>query len=197
MIAHINGQLIEKTPTYVVIDCGGVGYQLHISLNTFARLPDTGTVKLLSHLSIKEDAHVLFGFWDEQERGLFRLLISVNGVGPGTARMILSSLTPGELQTAILSGQVAVLKGVKGIGEKTAQRILIDLKDKVGKSEQAPTAFSTLLAHNKVKEEALSALVMLGFARNLAEKAVEKVLKTAGGEEPQVEQLIKQALKNL
>jgi Holliday junction DNA helicase RuvA len=197
MIAHINGQLLEKTPTYVVIDCGGVGYQLHISLNTFARLPDTGTVKLLSHLSIKEDAHVLFGFWDEQERGLFRLLISVNGVGPGTARMILSSLTPGELQTAILSGQVAVLKGVKGIGEKTAQRILIDLKDKVGKSEQAPTAFSTLLAHNKVKEEALSALVMLGFARNLAEKAVEKVLKTAGGEEPQVEQLIKQALKNL
>ena len=197
MIAHINGQLIEKTPTYVVIDCGGVGYQLHISLNTFARLPDSGTVKLLSHLSIKEDAHVLFGFWDEQERGLFRLLISVNGVGPGTARMILSSLTPGELQTAILSGQVAVLKGVKGIGEKTAQRILIDLKDKVGKSEQAPTAFSTLLAHNKVKEEALSALVMLGFARNLAEKAVEKVLKTAGGEEPQVEQLIKQALKNL
>lgn len=197
MIAHINGQLIEKTPTYVVIDCGGVGYQLHISLNTFARLPETGVVKLLSHLSIKEDAHVLFGFWDEQERGLFRLLISVNGVGPGTARMILSSLTPSELQTAILSGQVAVLKGVKGIGEKTAQRILIDLKDKVGKSEQAPTAFSTLLAHNKVKEEALSALVMLGFARNLAEKAVEKVLKAAGGEEPQVEQLIKQALKNL
>jgi Holliday junction DNA helicase RuvA len=197
MIAHINGQLIEKTPTYVVIDCGGVGYQLHISLNTFARLPETGTVKLLSHLSIKEDAHVLFGFWDEQERGLFRLLISVNGVGPGTARMILSSLTPGELQTAILSGQVAVLKGVKGIGEKTAQRILIDLKDKVGKSDQAPTAFSTLLSHNKVKEEALSALVMLGFARNLAEKAVEKVLKAAGGEEPQVEQLIKQALKNL
>ena len=197
MIAHINGQLVEKTPTYVVIDCGGVGYQLHISLNTFARLPETGVVKLLSHLSIKEDAHVLFGFWDEQERGLFRLLISVNGVGPGTARMILSSLTPSELQTAILSGQVAVLKGVKGIGEKTAQRILIDLKDKVGKSEQAPTAFSTLLAHNKVKEEALSALVMLGFARNLAEKAVEKVLKAAGGEEPQVEQLIKQALKNL
>ncbi len=197
MIAHINGQLVEKTPTYVVIDCGGVGYQLHISLNTYARLPETGVVKLLSHLSIKEDAHVLFGFWDEQERGLFRLLISVNGVGPGTARMILSSLTPSELQTAILSGQVAVLKGVKGIGEKTAQRILIDLKDKVGKSEQAPTAFSTLLAHNKVKEEALSALVMLGFARNLAEKAVEKVLKAAGGEEPQVEQLIKQALKNL
>lgn len=197
MIAHINGQLVEKTPTYVVIDCGGVGYQLHISLNTFARLPENGVVKLLSHLSIKEDAHVLFGFWDEQERGLFRLLISVNGVGPGTARMILSSLTPGELQTAILSGQVAVLKGVKGIGEKTAQRILIDLKDKVGKSEQAPTAFSTLLAHNKVKEEALSALVMLGFARNLAEKAVEKVLKAAGSEEPQVEQLIKQALKNL
>ena len=174
-----------------------MGDQLHISLNTFARLPETGVVKLLSHLSIKEDAHVLFGFWDEQERGLFRLLISVNGVGPGTARMILSSLTPSELQTAILSGQVAVLKGVKGIGEKTAQRILIDLKDKVGKSEQAPTAFSTLLAHNKVKEEALSALVMLGFARNLAEKAVEKVLKAAGGEEPQVEQLIKQALKNL
>lgn len=197
MITHIEGLLQEKTPTYAVIDCNGVGYLLNISLNTFSKMGEVGKkVKLLSHLSIKEDAHTLFGFFDEQERSLYRLLISVSGVGPSTARMILSSLSPDETKIAISSGDVAAIRAVKGIGEKGAQRIIVDLRDKITKEEQLnPTFFVN--PNNRIKEEALSALVMLGFAKNMAEKGLEKVMKQTQTEELTVEQVIKLTLKNL
>lgn len=195
MYNHFEGRVSEKTPTYAVIDCGGVGYLLHISLNTYTKMGSSEKAKLFAHLAVREDAHVLYGFADEEERELFRHLISVSGVGPGTARMILSSLTAAEIAGAILTGNVAVLKGVKGIGEKSAQRIIVDLKGKLGKADAAaPTTF--FAADNKLRDEALSALVMLGFARNMAEKAVDKVLR-AEGNVVSVEQLIKLALKNL
>ncbi|MCU0432013.1 MAG: Holliday junction branch migration protein RuvA [Bacteroidia bacterium] len=195
MYNHFEGRITEKTPTYAVIDCGGVGYLLHISLNTYSKIGSSEKARLYAHLAVREDAHVLYGFADEEERELFRHLISVSGVGPGTARMILSSLTASEIAGAILTGNVAVLKGVKGIGEKSAQRIIVDLKGKLGKSDTA-TATTFFAADNKLRDEALSALVMLGFARNLAEKAVDKVLR-AEGNVVSVEQLIKLALKNL
>jgi holliday junction DNA helicase RuvA len=195
MINHIDGKLTEKTPTYAVIDCAGVGYLLHISLHTYSKIGDQERCRLLAHLSIREDAHVLFGFAEEEERELFRQLISVSGVGPSTARMILSSMNPTEIRGAIQTGNVAVLKGVKGIGEKSAQRIIVDLKGKLGKDfgEMPATVFA---ANNKMHEEALTALVMLGFARQAAEKAVDKALKTEGNV-VSVEHLIKLALKNL
>ncbi|MCA6361814.1 MAG: Holliday junction branch migration protein RuvA [Bacteroidetes bacterium] len=195
MYNHFEGRVSEKTPTYAVIDCGGVGYLLHISLNTYTKMGSSDKAKLFAHLAVREDAHVLYGFADEEERELFRHLISVSGVGPGTARMILSSLSPGEIAGAILTGNVAVLKGVKGIGEKSAQRIIVDLKGKLGKADAAVTT-TFFAADNKLRDEALSALVMLGFARNMAEKAVDKVLR-AEGNVVSVEQLIKLALKNL
>ncbi|MGL4599885.1 MAG: Holliday junction branch migration protein RuvA [Bacteroidia bacterium] len=195
MINHIDGKLTEKTPTYAVIDCAGVGYLLHISLHTYSKISDQERCRLLAHLSIREDAHVLFGFAEEEERDLFRQLISVSGVGPSTARMILSSMNPTEIRGAIQTGNVAVLKGVKGIGEKSAQRIIVDLKGKLGKDfGEIPT--SVFAANNKMHEEALTALVMLGFARQAAEKAVDKALKTEGNV-VSVEHLIKLALKNL
>ena len=197
MITHIEGILTEKTPTYAVIDCAGVGYLLNISLHTFSKLGETGIkTKLLSHLAIREDAHTLFGFIDEQERSLYRLLISVSGVGPSTARMILSSLSPEEIKIAISTGNVAVIKAVKGIGEKGAQRIIVDLRDKITKDDHMhPTFFVN--PNNRIKEEALSALVMLGFAKNVAEKGLEKVMKQTQGETLTVEQVIKLTLKNL
>lgn len=195
MYNHFEGKLSVKTPTYAVIDCGGVGYQFNISLHTFSKIPDTGTCKLFAHLAVREDALVLFGFADEEERELFRQLISVSGVGPGTARMILSSMSPTEIMQAIHSGNVIALKSIKGIGEKSAQRIIIDLKGKftLDSSASSSTVFS---ADNKMRDEALSALVMLGFAKNMAEKAVDKALKTEGNA-VSVEHLIKLALKNL
>ncbi|MDQ3108938.1 MAG: Holliday junction branch migration protein RuvA [Bacteroidota bacterium] len=195
MYNHFEGKLAVKTPTYAVLDCGGVGYQLNISLNTFSKIPDTGTCRLFAHLAVREDALVLFGFADEEERELFRQLISVSGVGAGTARMILSSLTPSEIVQAIHSGNVAALKSIKGIGEKSAQRIIIDLKGKFTTDNfgGAPLVFT---GDNKMREEALSALVMLGFAKNVAEKAVDKALKSEGNA-LSVEHLLKLALKNL
>jgi Holliday junction DNA helicase RuvA len=195
MYSHFEGRLTEKTPTYAVVECGGVGYLLNISLNTYSKLADTERTKLYAHLTIREDAHVLFGFADEEERELFRQLISVSGVGPGTARMMLSSMAPAEITQAIHSGNVAALKAIKGIGEKSAQRIIIDLKGRFSKNESGLSA-NFFPANNKTREEALTALVMLGFARNVAEKAVDKVYKTEGNV-VSVEQLIKQALKNL
>lgn len=195
MYNHFEGKLAVKTPTYAVIDCGGVGYQLNISLNTFSKLPESGSCKLFAHLAVREDALVLFGFGDEEEREMFRQLISVSGVGPGTARMILSSMGPPEVMQAIHSGNVAALKAVKGIGEKSAQRIIIDLKGKFI-ADAGSSAGTPFAADNKMREEALSALVMLGFARNMAEKAVDKALKTEGNA-LSVEHLIKLALKNL
>lgn len=194
MFNHIEGRLAEKTPTYAVIDCGGVGYLLHISLNTFTKIGASEKCKLFAHLAIREDAHVLYGFADQEERHLFRHLISVSGVGASTARMILSSLSPSEIQQAIMSGNVAQLKSIKGIGEKSAQRIIVDLKGKLGKDDMPMDFFAA--ANNTTREEALSALVMLGFAKNVAEKALDKVIKIEGTGAT-VEQLIKQALKNL
>ena len=197
MISHIEGKLIEKTPTYAVIDCGGVGYILNISLHTFSKIPlgsKDEKCRLYAHLTIREDAHVLYGFAEQEERIVFRHLISVSGVGASTARMILSSLSPSEVQQAILTSNVSQLKSIKGIGEKSAQRIIIDLQGKLGKEELSANFFHS--PNNTTKEEALSALVMLGFAKNAAEKAIEKALKVEGASNS-IELLIKAALKNL
>ena len=193
MIAHIKGRLLEKTPTYVVVDCNGVGYELKISLNTFSKLGDSEVCSLFTHFVVREDAQLLYGFKETSERELFRLLISVSGVGSATAMMILSSLSPNETKQAILNNDVNVLKSVKGIGAKSAERIIIDLRDKIGKVEGTTTISNPL--SNTVKEEALSALVMLGFSKNPAEKALNKIL--AIGEDLTVEELIKRTLKNL
>lgn len=194
MISYIEGKLIEKTPTYAIIDCAGVGYSLNISLNTYSKITDDKICKLYAYLSIKEDSHTLFGFYEQSEKQLFLHLISVSGVGAGTARMILSSLNPPEIHAAIASGNVAALQKIKGIGLKSAQRIIVDLKDKFLKEGLVSEISSP--ANNKVKDEALSALLMLGFAKNTAEKALERVVKTEG-ENLLVEQLIKGALKFL
>jgi holliday junction DNA helicase RuvA len=195
MYNHFEGKIAVKTPTYAVIDCAGVGYLLNISLNTYSKIPDSGNCKLLSHLAVREDAMVLYGFADDEEREVFRQLISVSGVGAGTARMILSSMTPAEVVSAIHSSNVSALKSIKGIGEKSAQRIIVDLKGKFGKDVSAsPIQLSA--AGNKQRDEALSALVALGFARNMAEKAIDKALKSEGNV-VSVEHMIKLALKNL
>lgn len=194
MIDHIEGKLIEKTPTYAVISCNGVGYMLNISLHTFSNMGDQEHCKLFAHLAIREDAHVLYGFINHSEREVFRKLISVSGVGANTARMILSSLSPEEVVQAVTQGDVPLLKGIKGIGEKSAQRIIVDLKGKLGKETLSPEFF--VGQDNTVREEALSALLMLGFSKSPAEKALDKVLKT-DGKDQSVEQLIKATLKNL
>ncbi len=193
MITQIRGKLIEKNPTYVVIDVSGVGYWLNISLNTFSLLPDDEAIMLYTHLSVKEDAHTLFGFINKTEREIFRLLISVSGVGPSIARTMLSSMTTDEIQQAIASGNVGVIQSVKGIGTKTAQRVLVDLKDKISKTFAIDEV--SFAESNTNKNEALSALEVLGFNRKQSEKVIDKILledKTA-----RVETLIKNALKNL
>lgn len=194
MYAHFEGTIVEKNPAYVVLDCQGIGYLLNISLNTFGKIPDSGKCKLLAHLSIREDAHVLYGFADEAERTMFRDLISVSGVGAATARVMLSSVSPADIQQAILSGDVRKLTAIKGIGEKSAQRIIIDLKNKMGKESFGPTPILGG-AHTKLKQEALNALETLGFARNMAEKAIDKTLKDEG-ETLSIEDLVKKVLKN-
>lgn len=194
MISHIEGKLVEKTPTHAVIDCGGVGYMLNISLHTYSRIGNNEKCKLFTHLAIREDAHVLYGFFDTDERTAFLQLISVSGVGAATARMILSSLSPAEIRQAITAGNVGQLKSIKGIGEKTAQRIIVDLAGKMGEVGNASSNF--IGEHNKIKAESLIALVNLGFAKQGAEKAIEKAIKDDPREKT-VEQLIKDALKNL
>lgn len=193
MIAHLQGRLVEKTPTDVVIDCNGVGYQVNISLHTFSLLPDSENIKLYTYLQVKEDAHTLFGFAEKAERELFKLLISVSGVGAGTARTMLSSLEPKHIIHSIGSGDVGTIQSIKGIGAKTAQRVILDLKDKVLKLYDLEEVSG--LGYNTNKEEALSALEVLGFNKKLAEKVIEKIVK----ENPSasVETIIKQALKNL
>ncbi|MBF00093.1 Holliday junction branch migration protein RuvA [Flavobacterium coralii] len=193
MIAHLQGRLVEKTPTEVVIDCNGVGYQVNISLHTFSLLPDSESIRLYTYLQIKEDAHTLFGFMEKAERELFKLLISVSGVGAGTARTMLSSLEPKQVIQSIGSGDVATIQSIKGIGTKTAQRVILDLKDKVLKLYDLEEV--SVSGYNTNKDEALSALEVLGFNKKMAEKAVEKIVK----ENPQstVETIIKQALKHL
>lgn len=193
MITHINGKLVEKNPSFVVIDCNGVGYMIRISLHTFSQLHDSELCSLFTHLSIKEDSHSLYGFFDRSERELFRLLISVSGIGTNTAQTILSSLSPEEAQQAILSENVAALQSVKGIGAKTAQRVILDLKDKIAKQGISINESSVL--HNTTREEALSALTMLGFSKNLVNKALDKELKSQSN--LKVEELVKRVLKNL
>ncbi|CAI8345305.1 MAG: Holliday junction ATP-dependent DNA helicase RuvA [Polaribacter sp. SA4-10] len=193
MITQIRGKLVEKNPTYAVVDCNGVGYLLHISLNTFSSLPDQEAVLLYTHLLIREDAHTLFGFINKTEREVFRLLISVSGVGPSIARTMLSSMTSEEIQQAIASENVPVIQSVKGIGAKTAQRVIVDLKDKILKTFDLDEV--SVYTNNTNKEEALSALEVLGFARKQSEKVISTIIKTQ--KDASVEQLIKLALKNL
>ena len=190
MISHINGKLVEKTPTYVVIDCNGVGYKLNISLQTYSAI-QTENCKLLTHLAVKEDSHTLYGFFTSEERDLFRQLISVSGVGPSTARMILSTYLAEEIVHYIITADVAAIQNVKGIGGKTAQRIIIDLKDKVGKGKETSDLLFT--QDNTIKEEALSALLALGFTKKVAYKKMEQVMKNHEGEIT-VEDLVRRSL---
>jgi len=194
MYDYIKGEIAELTPAFVVIDAGGVGYCINITLPTYTTLNSEKSARLFIFEAIREDAHILYGFMNQAERQLFLLLISVSGIGANTARMIMSSYSTQEIQDMIATGNVTALNGIKGIGIKTAQRIIVDLKDKILKVAGANSSGQfTLAANNPVKEEAVSALVMLGFAANASQKAVEQILKT----EPtlRVEQLIKMALK--
>jgi Holliday junction DNA helicase RuvA len=195
VIAHIQGKMISKTPAQVIIDCGGVGYALQISLHTYGMIKDSEQLKLHTHLSIKEDAHVLYGFAQEEERDLFLLLLTVNGVGTNTARMMLSSLNPADIRLAISSGNWALLKTIKGIGPKTAQRIVIDLQDKINKAGGTESITSMAFSQSKNVEEAISALVMLGFSRQEAEKGIQKIKQQ--NNDYSVEELVKNTLKIL
>jgi Holliday junction DNA helicase RuvA len=193
MIAHLQGKLVEKSPTQVIIDCGGVGYHVNISLHTYSLLPATDFIKLFTHLQIKEDAHTLFGFVEKSEREIFKLLLSVSGIGASIARTMLSSLDPKQITNAIASGDVVTIQSVKGIGSKTAQRVILDLKEKVLKLYDLDEV--SMSQSNTNRDEALSALEVLGFVRKASEKVVEKIIKDAP--ESSVENIIKQALKNL
>lgn len=193
MIDYITGKVTILTPAYVVVECNGIGYNINISLNTYAALEKAVTCKILIHEAIREDAWLLYGFFTEDERELFRQLISVSGVGAGTARMMLSSVRPGDLREAISEGNVGILKAVKGIGLKTAQRIIIDLKDKTGKHSLSGEIIA--FSDNTAREESLSALVMLGFARNSAIKVVDNLLKE--NRTLPVEEIVRRALKLL
>ena len=193
MITHLRGKLVEKNPTEIVVECGGVGYLVHISLHTYSLLPSEEAVSIYTHLQVKEDSHSLYGFMEVSERAIFRLLISVSGIGANTARTILSSLSPEELRDAIEASNVGTIQSVKGIGLKTAQRVIIELKDKILKIYDLEELSTPL--DNTNKEEALSALEVLGFARKQSEKMVEKILKASPS--LSVEDIIKQTLKGL
>jgi Holliday junction DNA helicase RuvA len=193
MIEYIKGSITRITPTFLTVETGGIGYMINISLTTFSKLDGKSDFKVLVHEVIKEDSHQLFGFADNEERDIFRLLISVTGVGANTARMMLSSLNPAEIEKAILGSEVDILKSVKGIGLKTAQRIIIDLKDKLGKQAGSGEIFA--YTDNTRREEALSALVMLGFAKSAVSKILDKIVRE--NKNQTVEDMIKGALKNL
>lgn len=193
MIAHIQGKLVEKTATEVVIDCQGVGYQINISLHTYSSLPETDHIKLFTFLQVKEDAHTLYGFYSKSEREIFKLLLTVSGVGANTARTMLSYVAPQQMIQYIAQGEVQKLQAIKGIGIKTAQRIILDLKDKVLKIYDISEVSMT--PHNTNKDEALSALEVLGFNKKMAEKVIDQIIVQFPDET--VENLIKQALKKL
>lgn len=192
MIAHLNGRLIEKNPTNLIIECGGVGYFVKISLNTFSAIGDSESIKVLTQQIIREDAHLLFGFATSEERDVFNLLLSVSGIGPNTAILMLSSMSPNEIANAIQTEDVRSIQAIKGIGAKTAQRVIIDLKDKMLKVEWNETT-NIFAGNNTNRFDALTALISLGFDKKMAEKAIDKV---AAGDES-VEALIKGALKIL
>ncbi len=193
MITHLKGKLSEKNPTHVVIECAGVGYFVNISLHTFSKIGSSENIQLYTHLQIKEDSHSLFGFAEKSEREIFKLLLSVSGIGSSTARTMLSSLSPGQVRDAIASGDVLSIQAIKGIGAKTAQRVILDLRDKILKVYDIDEVSAKM--NNTTKDEALSALEVLGFVRKQAEQAVNKVLS----QDPalSVEDIIKLSLKNL
>jgi Holliday junction DNA helicase RuvA len=193
MITHIQGKLVEKTPTDVVIDCNGVGYHINISLHTYSLLPKTDFIKLFTHLIIKEDSHTLYGFVEKSEKEIFKMLLTVSGIGASIARTMLSSLEPSQVIQAIASGNVATIQSIKGIGAKTAQRAILDLKDKVLKIYDLDEV--SMSQSNTNRDEALSALEVLGFVRKASEKLVDKIV--AENPDATVEVIIKQALKNL
>lgn len=193
MIAHIQGKLVEKSPTEVVIDCSGVGYSVNISLHTYSLLPSTDFIKLFTHLIIKEDGHTLYGFVEKSEKEIFKMLITVSGIGAGIARTMLSSLEPKQIIQALASGDVTTIQSIKGIGGKTAQRAILDLKEKVLKIYDLDEVSVT--QNNTNREEALSALEVLGFVRKSSEKIIDKVISQ--NPDATVELIIKQALKNL
>ncbi|MDC0355319.1 Holliday junction branch migration protein RuvA [Flavobacteriaceae bacterium] len=193
MITQIKGRLVEKSPTELVIDCNGLGYLVNISLNTFSLLSDSENISLYTHLQVKEDSHTLFGFYDKTERNLFRKLISVSGIGASTARTMLSSLNPEEIQRAILSENVSTIQSVKGIGLKTAQRVIIELKDKVSAISEGLESSSNFT--NSKREESLSALEVLGYSRKQTTKVVDKLISETS--EISVEEIIKNALNKL
>lgn len=196
MISFLKGKLVQKYPTHVVIDVSGVGYHANISLQTFSEIKDQENVLLHTHLSIREDAHVLFGFSNEAERKLFQQLISVNGVGPNTAIVMLSYMNSSEIKNAIVSEDAVSLQKIKGIGGKTALRVIIELKDKLKKESWEDTNPALSVGpHNTVRREALSALLTLGLPKATAEKSVDTVLKKSGNTIT-LEDLVKQALKN-
>jgi Holliday junction DNA helicase RuvA len=194
MITHIKGKLVEKSPTSVIIDVKGIGYLINISLNTFSAIPDQESLSLYTHLQIKEDSHTLFGFYSRKEREIFRLLISVSGIGASTARTMLSSLSPEQIIQGISIGDSAMIQSVKGIGLKTSQRVIIELKDKVLKIYDLDDKIS-FQNNNTAKEEALSALEVLGINKKTSEKLVDKII--LDNADASIELIIKEALKNL
>lgn len=193
MITFLKGRLIEKTPTEIVVECGGIGYEVSISLHSYSLLPADENILIYTHLQVREDAHTLYGFMEKSERQIFKLLIAVSGIGANTARNMLSYITPSELMNAIANADVATLKGIKGVGPKTAQRIVLELQEKVLKLG----AFEDLsvVNHNTNTEEALSALEVLGFNRKMVEKVIKKIVEN--NPDATSEMIIKQALKNL
>ncbi len=193
MITQLKGRMVEKSPTELVIDCNGVGYLVNISLHTFSKLSDSENISLFTHLQVKEDSHTLFGFFEKTERNLFRQLISVSGIGASTARTMLSSLSPNEIQSAIISGNVSTIQSVKGIGLKTAQRVIIDLKDKVSLISENDQFIGNI--DNTNQDEALSALEVLGYSRKQTSRVIEMLLNDSP--ELTVEELIKGALKKM
>jgi Holliday junction DNA helicase RuvA len=195
MYEYIKGELVTVTPAYAVIDVQGIGYKILISLQTYTKLADATTAKLNIHQIIREDANLLYGFYDEEERHIFRLLINVNGVGPNTALLMLSSLSSEEIRTAILKEDINTLKGVKGIGLKTAQRIIVDLRDKITTSGASADLFSRQATGNEQKEEALLALITMGYTKASAEKVLDKLLKET--KYTTVQELLKAAFKQM
>ncbi|RLD30313.1 MAG: Holliday junction branch migration protein RuvA [Bacteroidetes bacterium] len=193
MITHIQGKLTEKNPTNVVIDCNGVGYYLNISLHTYSQISNQENLRLYTHLHVKEDSHTLYGFSSISEREIFRLLISVSGIGTNIARTMLSSLTPKQVREGIAIEDVALIQSVKGIGLKTAQRVIIELKDKVLKIYDIDEG--SISQSNTNKEEALSALEVLGFTKKQSDHVVDKII--AANQDANVETIIKEALKKL
>jgi len=195
MIAYLKGKLVHKEPTLVQIEVNGVGYQVSISLHTFSEIKDREDLKIFTYLHVREDAHILYGFVSEAEKQMFLQLISVNGVGPNTALVVLSYLPPTDLRSAIVREDAAALQAVKGIGGKTAQRIILELKDKLKKDLGDEEPGKTGLVHNTTRREALTALVTLGIAKPAAERSIDSILKRMGTS-ISLEELVKQALKN-